>query len=72
MPARSWRFAEKHSKPVLHVVLAEVEIEEATRKVLRWRAHRTWNKVNIAGPRESESPGIYEAALTLLRLVFKN
>ena len=65
------QLAKQHEKPLLHIDSAEVEIEEAARKALQWRAHGNPNKVNIAGPRESESPGIYEAALKLLRLLLK-
>ena len=55
----------KHSNSVLAVNIGEVE------KVLPWlRSFGQPIELNVAGPRESESPGIYQAACTLLGELF--
>ncbi len=41
----------------------------AARAVTAWLADQRLCRLNVAGPRESGSPGIYEAALRLLREV---
>lgn len=54
-------------KPVRQVDLRANAEPEAVRE---WIAVQRIACLNVAGPRESESPGIYAAALTFLRSVF--
>ena len=40
-------------------------------KAAAWIAEKGIRVLNVAGPRESESPGVYEAARTFLEAVFR-
>jgi hypothetical protein len=42
---------------------------DATDQVVRWLREQSVETLNVAGPRESEEPGMYAAALTLLTAV---
>jgi hypothetical protein len=57
-------FAERHSKPHL---IVDIGASDAVQSISAWLddgpAIRT---LNIAGPRESEAPGIYQTALSLI------
>ena len=55
--------ARKHGKPCLVVDLAGAADLEAVR---RWLADGAVSKLNVAGPRESQSPGIADAARQFL------
>ncbi len=56
--------AEQVDRPVLRVDLTSCPDLEAARRWLRERGGRV---LNVAGPRESESPGVYAAAADFLR-----
>ena len=56
--------AEQLGRPVLGVDLTSCPDLEAAR---RWLRERGGGVLNVAGPRESESPGIYAAAADFLR-----
>jgi hypothetical protein len=60
------KLARKHHKPYRLVNLAE---EMEARVVREWVRSCGIGTLNVAGPRESEAPGIYERALELLREV---
>ena len=57
----------RREKPVLVFDLTGVENREA---IVDWIAASGINVLNIAGPRESESPGIYKATRTMLMGLF--
>jgi hypothetical protein len=57
------RFAAEQSKPCL---IIEPVDPEAAAKTLAWLERHDITTLNVAGPRESESPGIYNAAAALL------
>ena len=56
--------ARKQGKPYLIVNLDE---QWQFRPVLEWMATHDIQTMNVAGPRESQRPGIYEQATTFLR-----
>lgn len=58
------RVAESVRKPFLVVDAADTSAIPA---VADWLAERTISVLNVAGPRESTCPGIYEQAATFLR-----
>jgi len=60
-------FARRCGKPCLVV---DLEGAEAADEVRGWLAINRVGCLNVAGPRESESPGIHAAAAELLRAVF--
>jgi hypothetical protein len=61
---RAVRYAESLGKPVGIVSLAQTDIEKRTAAFLR---SLTGKPVCIAGPRESESPGLQAGALRVLQ-----
>ncbi len=58
------RSALQHAKPCMAVDLQDDEIDVA--RVLRWIVRKQICVLNVAGPRESSSPGIGQAALEFL------
>lgn len=67
----TWRIARAQRRPLLHIDLDRYNIEEAVAKTLVWLEAARCTTLNVAGPRESKDPGIYDDALTFLRRVFK-
>ena len=59
------RLAHHHGKPCLAQEIAAADPEA----IRRWLAERHVRVLNVAGPRESESPGIHAEATALLRQV---
>jgi len=60
--------AEKYDKPLL---IADLNDPAAVEKIIAWLAGMPGvTALNIAGPRESESPGIYEKAKAVLTTLF--
>ena len=49
--------------------IVQIEDKGAPQEIRRWLNRGGFSAVNIAGPRESTSPGIYVAARALLRTV---
>lgn len=69
-PAKARAFANKHHRPHLHVDLGKTNAFQASRAIQSWiRAHDI-EILNVAGPRASEDPDIYQAARTILKAVF--
>jgi len=62
------QLAQKHRKPCLVVQLDENEDPGA---VSQWLSEKGVKVLNIAGPRESKCPGIYESALLFVRRLLK-
>lgn len=58
--------AKKMHRPLLTV---DLNSEHDPAKVRKWLAAQKISVLNVAGPRESERPGIYEAATDFLRLL---
>ncbi len=65
------RFARKHKKPILHVDLTRLSSESAAEKAQLWLAASKCKTLNVAGPRASKDPAIYDATLDLLRSIFE-
>jgi len=61
-------YAQKHKKPYLVVDLSQGGDPEA---VMQWGQSGKIEVLNVAGPRESEAPGIHDRAVKFLRRVFK-
>jgi hypothetical protein len=56
--ALTLRAARRIGKPVLHVDLAKLDVEAAAERVRAWCAERSIAVLNVAGSRESKTPGI--------------
>lgn len=64
--ALTLRLARRHRKPALQVDLGAKPDPQAIRQ---WAEGHRIRVLNVAGPRESERPGIHDEALRLLRAV---
>lgn len=64
------RMTKRHDKPLLHVDLSRIPPEVAVEQVTAWLADFGPRVLNVAGPRESTTPGIYEITRALLMAVF--
>jgi hypothetical protein len=60
--------ARLHGKPHLAIDLAS---GGRLREIREWLAEHTIETLNVAGPRESTAPGIYEEAYALLEALFE-
>jgi len=61
----------RHKKPFIVVQIDQLSTGAAAAEVNRFLAEARPNVLNIAGPRESKSPGIYDLSFEILRLVLK-
>ena len=62
---------EKHNKPSIHVDMNRMSIDEASKALQIWLMENQIETLNVAGPRASKDPAIYETTRTLLDAVFK-
>jgi hypothetical protein len=64
-------FCREHDKPYSVVQLEAVSLDQAVKSVRYFLSQSKPRTLNIAGPRESKCPGIYQATLELLRRVLQ-
>ena len=62
--------ARKHQKAYLLINLKEKRDVQAVTQIREWLAVRQTDVLNVAGPRESKAPGIYEKVFNILSDVF--
>lgn len=62
--------AGRTGRPHLHVDLDELSEEDAVEAVRAWLRAEDVDVLNVAGPRASKDPGLYDRAVSLLRRVF--
>lgn len=65
------RIAERRGKPVRVVQLDSALSDHDIAGIREWLESARVQTLSIAGPRESRRPGTYDAALALLRRLFK-
>jgi hypothetical protein len=63
-------FARRYAKPFMHVDLIEQDDGQAAQAVTAWLAATQPAVLNVAGPRASNDPLIYDAVSRVLRRVF--
>ena len=63
--------AAEHRKPFLVVDLQGSAPPNSAKEIFSWLSSNSIEVLNVAGPRESKKPGIYEQAFQLLWIVFK-
>jgi hypothetical protein len=68
--AATKRYAKKHGRPFLHIDLNRQNPFSASAAIKVWMEEEGIETLNVAGPRASESPGIYDATAKLLKVVF--
>jgi len=56
----------RHDRPCLHIDFEVLEREQAVDLVVRWLREHDVRVLNVAGPRASSEPGIYQAVYDLL------
>jgi hypothetical protein len=64
-------FCQEHDKPCGVVQLERVTVEQAAISIRYFLSQAKPRTLNVAGPRESKCPGIYQATCDLLRLVLR-
>ncbi|HET6914026.1 MAG TPA: putative molybdenum carrier protein [Rhodanobacteraceae bacterium] len=64
------RFAERIGKPVRVIQMDTAPDDSVTESLRAWLDGLQVEKLNIAGPRESKRPGIYQATRALLDRLF--
>ena len=60
------RLAKKHNKPCLHIDLNDVTLDRTVEIIRSWIDTREIKTLNVAGPRESEDPLIYDDVKAVL------
>jgi len=55
------------NKPYLLIALSEIRSQNSSQMIFQWITDHAIETLNIAGPRESQSPGIYQASFDLLK-----
>ena len=63
------QFAEKHARPCLHINLEAIIVFDAAIDIYEWLKGHDIRVLNVAGPRASKDPGIYELTWNLLEMV---
>jgi len=61
------KLAKKHGKPWVHIDLASLAVSDAVRFIRSWLERNDIQTLNIAGPRQSKAPGIYELTREVLK-----
>ena len=67
----TWRAARDSRKPCLHIDLERNSETTAVDKILLWLRNGSFDRLNVAGPRASKDPQIYDHAFGLLSTVLK-
>ena len=62
--------AARHRKPCLHVNMDTVSVENAAELIGTWISKEGVEILNVAGPKASTDPGIYDTTLKLLEALF--
>lgn len=65
----SKEMAMKHEKPFLHINLNETDSSKAAVRVHEWIMKSEIETLNVAGPRASNDPSIYQAVMHILTMV---
>lgn len=63
---------DRHKKPYILIDLKEKSKQWSINTIKGWLQRNSFNIINIAGPRESEAPGIYFLVYDILKEVFSN
>ncbi len=58
--------ARKHKRPLLHLDMDRLEVHEAAERVQEWLEANHIRVLNVAGPRQSTDPDIYDTTMRVL------
>lgn len=64
------QMAEKHARPCLHVHMGRIPLFESAIDVYEWIVAHGIGVLNVAGPRASKDPFVYEMTRNLLEMVW--
>jgi predicted Rossmann-fold nucleotide-binding protein len=64
--------AKKHCKPLLHIDFSTFDRDDVITDIKHWLESNRITLLNIAGPRASEDPSIYDETLEFMRQLFRN
>ena len=62
------KMARNHGRPRLHLNMAKLSIEQAAQQLRSWIAENKIEMLNVAGPRHSKDPQVYNTTLEILHL----
>lgn len=68
----TYSLAVEREKPVLPINVGETRAEDAAKVICSWIRQNRIRVLNIAGPRESQSPGIYRKCYQVLEKTFNH
>lgn len=66
------KIAARLHKPCLHIDFNDAEVAQAAREVSDWIERSGIRILNVAGPRASSDPGIYDLTRQLIQLLLDN
>ncbi len=66
----TWKVAGKHRRPVLVAELYRFSQENAADKAREWLKIAGASVLNVAGPRASKEPAVYQETYDLLGMIF--
>ena len=61
------KFAQKHNRACLHLNLNNTPVFQAARQIKTWLQKHHIEILNVAGPRETHDPAIYQATVEILQ-----
>jgi hypothetical protein len=64
------KLAIKHGRPWLHIDLNQKDHTDAAAKIKEWIVQEEIEVINVAGPRASKDPHIYNKVMEILELVY--
>ncbi len=68
--ANTEKMSVKHNRPRLHLDMKRLTVREASQMLRAWMAENNIEVLNVAGPRKSNNPLIYETTLEVLKATF--
>ncbi len=68
--ANTAKMAKKHDRPLLHLDMKRLTVREASQMLLAWIAENKVEVLNVAGPRKSNNPLIYDTTYEILQATF--
>jgi hypothetical protein len=60
------KMAKKHGRPWLHLDMAKLVVDKAGRRLQQWADDNRISALNVAGPRQSTDPTIYDVTIKVL------
>lgn len=61
----------RHERPWMHVDMSKVKMNAAADLTRKWMAMNKIQVLNVAGPRASKDPNIYQATIELLKKILE-